>query len=181
MAGPFKEGEGLERPVAGREAELSSEAAPSFAVQPSVGRWVLVGPDGLRAGWGLLLWVVIYFLALNIRQAVVDGFHGLRHDAVVTAVDARAQLATPESIAAVGEREGLWAGSGSISIHRASTIAKVRVLSNTVSGCLRTVLFVYGHKLDLILVQRCAQVIQDELSGDGYRLAGDVHVRMRMF
>ena len=90
MAGPFKEGEGLERPVAGREAELSSEAGPLFAEQPSVWRWVLVEPDGLRAGWGLLLWVVIYFLALNIRQAVVDGFHGLRHDAVVTAVDARA-------------------------------------------------------------------------------------------
>jgi hypothetical protein len=106
---PHREGEGLERPVAGREVELSSEAGSLFAEQPSVWRWVLVGPDGLRAGWGLLLWVVIYFLALSAGQAVVDGFHGLRHDVVATAVEARARLARPESIAAVGEREGLWA------------------------------------------------------------------------
>jgi membrane protease YdiL (CAAX protease family) len=37
-------------------------SAPEFAVQPSYVRTVFLGPDGLRAGWGLALYVAMFYL-----------------------------------------------------------------------------------------------------------------------
>ena len=46
------------------EQRLRSEAAaraPDFAVQPSYVRTVFLGPDGLRAGWGLAFYVAMFY------------------------------------------------------------------------------------------------------------------------
>jgi uncharacterized protein len=44
------------------ESEASrGDAAPDFAVQPSYVRTVFLGPDGLKAGWGIAFYVAMFY------------------------------------------------------------------------------------------------------------------------
>jgi membrane protease YdiL (CAAX protease family) len=44
------------------ESEVSrGDAGPDFAVQPSYVRTVFLGPDGLKAGWGIAFYVAIFY------------------------------------------------------------------------------------------------------------------------
>src|ERR1700728_2933175 len=56
-----------------RETTTSAAApAPDFAVQPSYVRTVLLGPDGLRAGWGF----AFYVLMLYVLRSIVNRWAG---------------------------------------------------------------------------------------------------------
>src|ERR1700723_1462271 len=42
-------------------ASERSASGPDFAVQPSYVRQVFLGPDGLRAGWGIAFYVTMFY------------------------------------------------------------------------------------------------------------------------
>jgi hypothetical protein len=46
-------------PAAGNPEAIT--AAPDFAVQPSYVRTLFMGPDGLRAGWGLAFYIALFY------------------------------------------------------------------------------------------------------------------------
>jgi uncharacterized protein len=47
--------------AAAEEQGVLTREAPDFAVQPSYVRTVFLGPDGLRAGWGLAFYVAMFY------------------------------------------------------------------------------------------------------------------------
>jgi membrane protease YdiL (CAAX protease family) len=55
--------EGQKTAISGETASESSGAAPDFtaAVQPSYVRTVFLGPDGLKAGWGMAFYVAMFY------------------------------------------------------------------------------------------------------------------------
>jgi uncharacterized protein len=59
----------------------SPTEAPDFAVQPSYARTVFLGPEGLRPGWGLGFYVVMYYVlqyfVLRSAASVELGANGL--------------------------------------------------------------------------------------------------------
>jgi membrane protease YdiL (CAAX protease family) len=59
----------------------SASEAPDFAVQPSYVRNLFLGPDGLRAGWGLAFYVAMYYVlqyfVLRWAASVELGANGL--------------------------------------------------------------------------------------------------------
>src|SRR5215472_12873996 len=72
------------------ETSSQSSQIPSFPAQPPEGPWntIFVGPDGLRAGWSLLLYSAFLLMiqyALTIVVVLVGGFsRSLRSPQAVT-------------------------------------------------------------------------------------------------
>src|SRR6202453_2925800 len=68
------------KPLAPEHPE-SATAAPDFSVQPSYVRTVFLGPDGLRAGWGLAFYVAMFyplqFVAVRWAGSLELGANGL--------------------------------------------------------------------------------------------------------
>ena len=62
-------------------ASERSASGPDFAVQPSYVRTVFLGPDGLRAGWGIAFYVTMFyplqFVASRSAGSLELGANGL--------------------------------------------------------------------------------------------------------
>jgi len=60
-----------------REPEIAPRPAPGFAIasQPSYLRTLLLGPDGLRPGWGFLFYAISFLILQRIFGDLVDAYH----------------------------------------------------------------------------------------------------------